>query len=181
MTSCITTRQKAFTDSIRDPLIVLKVVASVTDVGTARENSSWCLELIRASEQSGVRSLSGLILLGLLFWREGTRQRHRPYGLMESAEHSGDVGTPERSHPADWSALAGTQHSTRGKFRMRTTGSKGQRLWWGFQAQKPSFALCSLLSRHKLHFLNISFACQVKRSQAATQIIKLETTPYRHS
>lgn len=75
-----------------------------------------------------VRSLSGPILLGLLFWREGKRQRHRPYGLMESAEHSGDVGTPERSHSADWSALAGDQHSTRGKFRMRTTGSKGQRL-----------------------------------------------------
>lgn len=56
MISGITERPKAFTYSIRDPLIVLKVVASVADVGNARENSSWCLELIRASEQSGEKS-----------------------------------------------------------------------------------------------------------------------------
>lgn len=177
MVSVITMRQKAFTDSIMNTLIVGKVVASVIDVGNARENASWLSELLRASEQSGENSsVSGLILLGLLFWREGKRRRHRPCGLMESA-CCGGVGTPARSHPAHWSARAGDQHSARGKFRRRSTGSKGQRLWWGLKAQKPGFALCSLLSRHKLHFLKTSLTCQVKRSQTVIQGIEQETTP----
>lgn len=60
MVSVITMRQKAFTDSIMNTLIVVKVVASVIDVGNARENASWLSELLRASERSGENSQLGL-------------------------------------------------------------------------------------------------------------------------
>lgn len=69
----------------------------------------------------------------------------------ENSGCSEEVGRPEGSHPVLRQPELGTGTAC-GKFQMRTPGKRGQRPGQGFQALKPSFALCSLHSPKQIEF-----------------------------
>lgn len=92
MATGIAVRHKTCTDHIVNTVIGLKAVASVTDTGNPRENSSLLLELRRTSEQSGencqllLRVDAIRFLLGLLFLERGNREKAAPLWAMKSPE-----------------------------------------------------------------------------------------------